>query len=76
MSGLPGPDLSLAPEEVAELVRPREEHHLGERIDLERQVLVPWQVNDLGLEVHCRLGVGVRRRELEQLAVALRLAAP
>ena len=48
---------SLA-EQVADLVGAGEEHQPGERVDLERQVLVARQVDDLRLEVDRQLGVG------------------
>src|SRR5437762_11361227 len=46
---LPGLDGGELPDEVPHLVRPGEEHEPGERVDLERQVLVARQVDDLGL---------------------------
>ena len=60
-------------EQVADLVGPRQQHPLGEGIDVEGQVLVTGQVDQLLLQVDPQLDVGLGRHEVEQLAVALGL---
>ena len=72
MGCLPAGDLGFLREEVAELVGAGEQHPLGERVDLERQVVVARQVDDLRLEVDRQLGVRSLAHQLEQLRVAAR----
>src|SRR3954469_11934675 len=48
---LPRVDRGKLLEEIAHLVCPGQKHHPGERIDLERQILVAREVHDLGFEV-------------------------
>ena len=69
----PAGDLGRLPEEVAEFVSAGEQHPLGERIHLERQVVVARQVDDLCFEVDRQLGIRSLAHEVEQLPVPLRL---
>ena len=73
MAGLPGVDGGGPGEEVADLVGAGEEHRPGERIDVERKVLVTRQVDELALEVDRELRARIGPDELEELAVPLRL---
>src|SRR2546423_1622855 len=69
MGRLPGLDRRQAAEQVAELVRARDEHRLRERVDVERKVFVRRQMDDLCLEIDGQLGIRVARDEIEQLAM-------
>ena len=69
MARIPCVDVGQPPEQVAELVGSGQQHHLGERVDLEGQVLVAGQVNHLGIELDRQFGIWVGRAQLEQLAM-------
>ena len=69
----PRPRSPAAGQQVAHLVRSGEQHHPGERVDSNGEVLVAGQVDDLGLEVDGELDVRVGSDELEQVAVLVRL---
>ena len=69
----PRPDLGVLREEVAELVRARQDHPLGERVDVEVDGRAVGQQDALLGEVDGQLGVGVGREELEQPGVGRRV---
>src|SRR5690349_13557394 len=69
MRGFPGLDVGLLREQVAELVGAREEHALGERVDLEVDGRAVRQEDALLGEVDGELGIGLALEQLEQSLV-------
>ena len=70
---LPPLDRRHLAEQVAHLVGAFQQHHPGERVDVEREVLVAREMDDLCIQVDRQLGVRVGRDQLEELAMLLGL---